>query len=209
MTNTLLDLQTQIADELFRDDLTNQIASAVNRAIEHYAAKRFWFTEQRVTGVCVPDNEYMAYPMGLRVLDAVFVANGISGAPPGYPLLKKSEAEIEEFFQAVGTPTQPMLYCTIGEQIRLYPQPNLAYPLTFVGIFDVAPALVNPTDVNAWSVVGQDLICARAKYTINRDILRDAQGAQADLLAQTEALGRLNAETARRVGTSRFISSEY
>lgn len=208
MTNTLVDLQNRIADELLRTDLTSQIASAVNRAIDFYAARKFWFNEQRVTGVCVANNEYVAYPTGLRVLDAVFVTTNLSGAAPGYALEKKSEAEIEEFAQNVNTATQPMFYCTIGEQIRLYPMPNLAYPLTSVGVFDVTPTLVNPTDTNSWSADGQDLICARAKYTINRDVLRDPEAAQADLLAQNEAFQRLAAETARRVGTGRIRPSE-
>lgn len=207
MANDLQSLQARIADELTRTDLTSQIASAIDRAIDHYAARRFWFNEQRVTGVCTPNNEYVNYPTGLRVLDAVFARLSAGGNPPGYPLEKKSEAEIEEFAQAVNTATQPMLYCTIGSQIRLYPMPNAAYPLTFVGVFDL-PALSAPTDTNAWTSDAQDLICARAKYTINRDILRDSDAMTFDKIAVSSAIKRLAGETARRTGTGIIRPSE-
>lgn len=207
MANDLQSLQARIADELTRTDLTSQIASAINRAIDHYAARRFWFNEQRVSGVCTANNEYVTYPTGLRVLDAVFVKYSTSTTGPGYPLEKKSEAELEEFAQAVNTATQPQLYCTIGTQIRLYPMPNAAYPLTFVGVFDL-PALVNPGDSNSWTSDAQDLICARAKYTINRDILRDSDAMTLDKVAINSALKRLAGETARRTGTGRLQPSD-
>jgi hypothetical protein len=206
MANTTYqDLQNRIAGELLRTDLTSQIQTAIARAIEKYAERRFWFNEEVVAGVCTPGGQYVTYPTGLRIEDAVFIDYNASG-PPGYPLLKKSAATIEGYYQAVATQTQPSLYCTLNGQIRLYPTPNLAYPLSFVGVFD-QPALANPTDSNAWTTTGQDLIVAEAKRMIDRDILRDIEAAQLDGQAVKEALDKLIGETTRRTASGRIKPS--
>ena len=42
---TLGEIHDRIADDLNRTDLTSQIILAINRAIQHYETRRFWFTE--------------------------------------------------------------------------------------------------------------------------------------------------------------------
>ena len=201
MAGTLGDLKTRIAAETLRTDQTVNIANAITQAVEFYAPRRFWFNESRATGVCVPNNEYVAFPAGLRVLDALFVT--VSGV--GYPLTARSLAEIEDWAQAVNTATQPTDYATYGAQVRLYPKPNSAYALTFIGVFDEA-AFVTDADSNHWTTSAQDLICARAKWKLGT-ILRNDTLVQYGKAEEAEAYDRLIAETTRRTSTGRIAAS--
>lgn len=201
MAGTYLDLKTRIAAEILRTDQTTNIANAINQAIEFYAPRRFWFNEQRQTGVCVPSNEYVAFPSGLRVIDALYVT--VSGV--GYALTPRSFADIEEWAQAVNTATQPTDYATLVAQVRLYPKPNSAYPLTFVGVFDEA-ALSADGDSNHWTTSGQDLIVGRVKWKLGT-ILRNDSLIQSGRAEEAEAYDRLIAETTRRTSTGRIEPS--
>lgn len=202
MANTYLDLQCRIAAEILRTDQTANIQNAIQRAIEFYAPRRFWFNEQRATTATTAGNAYVLYPTGLRVLDALFVT--VSGV--GYPLIEQSLATIEDYAQAVSTQTQPTEYCIVNGQMRLYPTPNLIYPLTVIGVFD-EPALVNPTDANNWTGPAQDLIAARAKWKLGA-ILRNTNLMQFGKAEEAEAYQRLCAETTRRTATGRIDPSD-
>jgi hypothetical protein len=198
MANTLGDLKARVAAELLRSDQSANIANAIGRAIEFWAPRRFWFNEDRQTTVTAPGNEYATYPTGLRVDDALFVT--VNGS--GYPLHKRSNRWIEAAAQAVNSSAQPTDYAMVNGQVRLYPKPNLVYVVTAVGVFD-EPALGSDAASNSWTAEAQDLISARARMTLCRDILRDPDMAQAAAQAEQEALMRLIAETTRRTATSR------
>lgn len=202
---TYQDLQSRICGELLRTDLSAQIVTAIGRAIEKYASRRFWFNENTVAAACTAGEQYVTVA-GLRWADKVFADYSVSG-PPGYPLKARSLAEIEEAYQAVSTTGQPTDYCTLDGQLRLYRLPNLNYPLQVVGVFDL-PALVNAGDQNAWTTTAQDLICAEAKRNINRGILRDVEAAALDKQDRDAALSALVRETTRRTSSGRIQPSD-
>jgi hypothetical protein len=191
------DLKTRIITETVRDDLSDvlsaQLALHIAQAIEYFADKRFWFNEGTKTSACVIGNQYAAKPTGMRVVDRVTVSVG--GQPRR--LNERSLVRIDEL-AAVTSSGQPIDYAETGDQIRMYPTPNLAYPLTFVGIVDLS-TLTNDTDSNAWTVQGYDLITARAKFTLYRGQFKDETGASLAQGEISDALAKLSGETARRL----------
>lgn len=193
------DLKTRIITETVRDDLADtlaaQLALHIAQAIEFFASERFWFNEGIKSSVCVIGNQYAAKPTGMRVVDRVTVTVG--NLPRR--LNERSLVRIDEL-AAVPSSGQPYDYAETGDQIRVYPTPNLAFPLTFIGIVDL-PALVNPTDTNAWTVQGYDLITARAKFTLYRGQFKDDTGASMAQGEIQDALAKLRGETARRLST--------
>lgn len=204
MAGTYGDLKARVAAELLRSDQAANIINAIARAIEFYAPRRFWFNEGRQTANTTPGVDLVAYPTALRVEDAVFIIVGGTG----YPLTRRSYADIEEWSQATpNTSGQPTAYANINGQLRLYLRPNLAYAITAVGVFDQS-ALAVDADTNAWTSAAQDLISARARMTICRDILRDPELAQGAAQAEQEALARLTAESTRRTATGRLQPSD-
>lgn len=204
MTNTFADLKARIADELNRTDMTGQIGTAVARAIDHYAGRKFWFNRGRATAPTIANNEYVAFPSAtgkgpIRVIDSVFITIGSYG----YSLKKQPADTIEDWAQTQIGAGQPSDWAYDYNQVRLFQKPIGVFTLTFTGVFDLTP-LVADGDANAWTTEAQDLIVARAEFTINRDIIKDDQGTSDAQAAETAAYERLVAETTRRQGTGRI-----
>lgn len=204
---TYADMQARIVSETNRDDLLDELQSAllrsINQAIEFYADTRFWFNETTQPAICTPNNEYVAQPGGLRKIDRLSVQVGSNS----YTLKPQSFTWVDEMARInPGNLGQPTDYAVYGYQVRLYRMPNIAYPLNFIGIINLAP-LVDGGDTNAWMNEAQDLIAARARYVLYRDQFRDQAGAALAQEATAEALGRLGHETTKRLGTGRLKPS--
>jgi len=73
---TLADLKARILDEIGGEVSVRQIGAAIKRAIDHYAAERFWFNVERGTTftVCLPQVEVPAEVARLP-LDATLQAD--------------------------------------------------------------------------------------------------------------------------------------
>lgn len=192
---TLGDLKARIADELLKRNLTTQIAQHIARAIEHYAGRRFWFNTGRMVGAAVaPDADgYVALPTGTRIIDQIMV---------GTIVLEQRDPElIEQWLTSPGV-GEPYDYAVAGDNIRLYPTPSGAVELVVVGTFDLA-ALSTDGSSNAWTNEAADLIDARARMTLYRDVLRDTDGVALAKDAIRDAETDLNMKTIRRLGTGR------
>ncbi len=214
---TLGELRSRIVLECVRDDLTDAPSSdptavstdtlnqAIARAIEYFADKRFFFNESRVTNSTTGGSEYVTLPTGLRFLDLLSVTVGSNR----YPLTMRDYAWTEQMLGYGPTNGQPTDFSISGTQVRLYPAPNIAYTLTWLGVFDVTPALDYTSDAssNAWTTYGEDLIAARARMLLMRDNFRDPEGATLAGLAEKEALDNLRGFTARRIGTGSVRAS--
>lgn len=213
---TLGQLRSRIVLECVRDDLTDAPSSdptavssdtldqAIQRAIEYYADKRFFFNEDRVVTATVAANEYVTLPEGLRFLDMLSVTVGSNR----YPLHMRSYEVLERWLGYGPTNGQPTDFTISDTQARLYPAPNIVYPLTWMGVFDV-PALdyTDALSTNAWTTYGEDLIAARAKMTLMRDVFRDAEGAALAGVAEQQALESLRGNTTRKIGTGSMRAS--
>src|SRR5262249_45380132 len=104
---------------------------------------------------------------------------------------------------------QPTDYCYYEGTIRVWPTPNIAYPMVWLTVTDVTPALDYNDDssTNAWTVQGYDLIDARARYLLYRDYLPDTDGANLAQVAGTQALSSLRGQDNRLMGTGRIRPS--
>ena len=194
--STLADLKRRIAGELNRRDLTAEIAEQVARAIEFHAERRFWFNEDTRTIATVAGQGSVDAPAGLRVADAVFVEAG------GYrQQLRARSPAVLAAWSAGGITGQPTDYALSGGRMELYPRPNAAYPLSVVGVFDLAAP--GEDQANAWTGAAADLIANRAMAVLFAIKLRDPEGAASAKAAELEALKRLRGETARRLSLGR------
>lgn len=201
---TLAELKARIAGDIDREDMDSTIALHIERAIEHFASRRFWFNEGTATAQTTAGSASVSLDTSTapRIEDKVSVTVGGSR----YDLIKRPFNDIDAWLGSSSCSGQPTDYAVQGEQYWLYPVPGDTYTLTTAGIFNVLPALDDDAASNAWTTEAQDLIAARARYTINRDILRDFEAAKADQVAEAEALKALRRETALRVGTGRMAA---
>lgn len=200
--STLADLRTRIADELLKRNLSTQISQHIARAVEFYAGRRFWFNTGRMVGDAVsPDADgYVNLPTGTRLIDEIRV---------GQIVLEMRDAAIIDDWLAnsPATAPEPYDYAVSGDRIRLYPTPTGPIELAVVGTFDVTPLITADaagTVDNAWTNAGADLIAARARMTLCRDVLRDPEGMSLAKDAIREAETDLDMKTMRRLGTGRI-----
>lgn len=193
---TLGDLKARIADELLKRNLTTQIAQHIARAIEHYAGQRFWFNTGRVLAAAVAADAdgYVALPAGTRLIDQILIGQII--------LERRDPALVDEWLAMSAVVGQPSDYAVSGDRVRLYPTPAAPVALQVVGTFD-QPALATDADSNAWTNEAVDLIDARARMTLYRDVLRDPEGVAMAKDAIRDAETDLNMKTMRRLGSGR------
>ncbi len=197
---TLGDLKARIADELLKRNLTTQIAQHVARAVEFYAGRRWWFNTGTMTGAAVSADAdgYMLLPIGTRLIDQIMV---------GTTVLEPRDPEIIDEWIANGSPAgEPYDYAPSGDRIRLYPVPTGPVELKVVGTFDLTPAITATAAdsvSNAWTNEAVDLIDARARMTLYRDVLRDVDGVSLAKDAEREADRDLSMKTMRRLGAGR------
>lgn len=190
---TLLDLKTRIATELNRSDLTSVIADQVERSIEKYAGRRFWFNESSGTRNTVAGTSTITAPTGLRVIDELFVTiNGVK-----HPLCERSLADITDWLGQNTSAGQPTDYAYSDATITLFRTPDAIYTITAVGIFDLT--LSSDGDSNAWTEEAEDLIAYDAMERIARIKLRNSMLANEARQLRNDALNNLMGETARRL----------
>ena len=202
------DLKQRIISETTRDDLADDLAvqfqNVIARAIDQYAAERWWFNESRQLTTTTPGIQTVPYPTGARIIDGFYLEQ--NSGNNRWPITARSIDEFERLSQP-STTGQPTDYLIKNLLVYLYPTPNAAYSLAWDLIIDVAPPLVADTDQNFWTNQGQDLIVAQSKIRLYRDYLSAVATDPRLTLArgqEQEAYSRLRAESSRRTATGRL-----
>lgn len=191
---TYAQIKSRIVAEMVRDDLNDTYADLlvthIERACEYFSDERFWFnaivaSAETVAGVATVD-----VPATVRRVDRVSI--------PAYSLdlLEAQLAQIDDS----SVQSIPAWYAYNNDSLQFQPIPDAAYALRIVGLRQI-DAPTNDDDENEWTDEAQDLIVARVRFTLCRDLFRDPEGAQMALGAIKEALQRLKRETARRLET--------
>lgn len=204
---TLGGLKTRIITESNRDDLSDDLATALDTviadSIEYYAAERWYWNETRVTSTTTASVEYTNRPTGARIIDAPFLI--IGGVR--YDLTKRSIEWIEGMYSSP-TVSQPTDYAEYGDTVRWWPAPNSTYTIAWLDISDVtALDYSNDASSNAWTTKAAPLISARARLFLFSDYFRDDLGFARATNSEKVWYDRLKAETNRRLGTGRLRAS--
>ena len=94
-------------------------------------------------------------------------------------------------------PGPPQSWASDGNLVRLWPTPDGSYSLNVYGIAQI-DAPQSDADQSVWTTEAQDLIAARSRFLLFRDVFRDTEGVQLAAQAEGEALRKLRQETRRR-----------
>ena len=211
--STFGDMQTRIANELKRTDLTSEIKLAINDAINDYDGNRFWFNEERdatafttVLGqefYTVADAPVIA---SMRHIDTatVFVFNSrwvMHFRTPQY----MEWQSVNPSWNAI-----PEDWSYYNETIRLYPIPNGAYPVYLSGTMQIAPTpLSSDNDSNVWTNEAEQLIRYCAKRKMFSDLLRDPDQMQINKALEDNQFNILQSETAKRGGPATIRPTQW
>lgn len=176
-TPSFSNLVTQIADEI--DDTTSeytaQIQTAIFSAIRFCERSTYYFNETRdvtfqtVVGQAFYDDaDEPNIPTLIRIQFAYIEDNG-----QNLELIRAAPDYLEVIDDTLGSQNKPVLWTYVDQKIRLYPVPNAAYTIRLqLGPYRIAP-ITDPSDSNVWTVEAFDMIKARAKYLLYKDILKE------------------------------------
>lgn len=134
-----------------------------------------------------------------------------------YPLEPRSWEYLETVSTNPSVSGQPTDYAYFNEQIRLYPIPDGAYPITRSGIKRFTE-LSASSDTNVWTQDAFDLIRCEAQLYLAMHVIHDTDLAARMQLAiygnpadrRTRGyLAALKAETTRRMGRTRVKPTQF
>ena len=209
MAGTYGDLQTRIADELSRTDLTSQIQLAIQSAIKFYERDRFYFNESNgiTFNTVAGQEEYTSTDNSdipnLQNIDDVRITISSGNV---YTLKHKTWDYLEDTSmssnQDRGLPTSFAYY---SRKMRLYPIPDNIYAIRITAV-KALPVLSATTDANDWMTEGEDLIRSRAKWELYTHVIRDFDMAKACADSEAISLQKLRGATAVR-GSSGYVSA--
>ena len=178
--------ETNRADLGAGEELEDMLALCIARAIEHHSDEQFWFNRESATAATAAGKAFVPTPYAVRIAHAVAGDHG--------PLRRVPIERIEQRGACAGAPRE---WAAKGDLIALWPVPDVSYALTIHGVAQI-DAPESASDCNAWTNEAADLIAARARFLLYRDIFRDVEGTQLAAQAEGEALSKLRRETRRR-----------
>jgi hypothetical protein len=207
---TFQNLQTNIANDLTRSDLSSQIVSAAQDAIRFYEPERFWFNQTRsLTFQTVPgQNTYTATDLSqipnVIEFDHVFMRDSTSQWE-----LDRQEYPDFEWLLGINTANgRPTDYCYVDGTLIFWPTPVAAFTVR-PHMHYRFPMLAAPTDNTPWCNEAENLIRAHAKLILCSNLIEDDAGA-ARMQQQLPALKmRLDEETAARLSTGRIRATDF
>lgn len=211
MSYTYGDMQTRIADELQRSDLTSQIQLAILDAIRDYERQRFYFNEERLVPLftCVVGQEFYTTSDDADIASMPHIDSmTLFAFNNRYTLEYITPQQMETISVSPIWTGMPTNYTYYNEQIRLYPIPNYAYPVYVSGTVRYAlPS--SSSDGGVWMNEAEQLIRFAAKEKLYRDVLRDQAQMMAAMKTKEDALTFLQAETAQRGGPAVIRATKF
>lgn len=188
------DLQTLIADDLDRDDLTDQIRREIRRAISHYSSFRFGFNETTRVVTTTTGQAYVTASLSDVIsLDNLYITIGSRD-------VRMTECPIEEILDERPTSNgTPYEYAWYANRLELDVPASGTFSLTALIHYEL-PELSNDTDQNGWTNEGQDLIRHRAEKILYKNVLKDSEKAVGSAALEKDSFNSLKAKNNRRSG---------
>lgn len=193
---TLADLKARIADDMTRDDIAaggeseSTLLAHIQKAVRYYSNERFWFNVTTATVNTVGSTPTVARPATIRIAERVTI-------PANNAELEQYQLDQLPLTDGGGT---PLRFVNDGDNILLHPTPDGVFALKVYGIKQVdVPAL--DADDTIWTNEAADLIAARTRFSLYRDVFFYPDKAQATIGDVQECLSYLRRDTRKRQDT--------
>lgn len=201
--STYGEMQTRIATELVRDNISNEIKAAIQSAIKHYETTRFWFNEVTATALTAVNQERYPVPSNMIELDSLnMTSNGTND-----PLTRRDWSYIDGISTSSST-GRPQDFCIYRDEIYLYPIPDAVYTLTLAYVKSLS-TLTLDADTNAWMTDAEILIRSKAKWNLFTNLIRDYEAADRMRDQEMTELSRLSGLTARKISSGRLRPTQF
>ncbi|AQX28410.1 MULTISPECIES: hypothetical protein [unclassified Bartonella] len=123
-----------------------------------------------------------------------------------YKSMKKGQKEYKKNHLVQGI---PVFYTFLDQKIGLFPTPNTVETVRLFWRSAHFSDILTLQDENPWFIYAFDLIKARAKYELYKNILKDPEYATVSFKDFQEQLQFLRYETSRREGCSNILSTGF
>jgi len=207
MADTYADVQTQVASDLKRSDLTTAIAAEILNAIRDHSEERFWFNETRSYSLSLSAGT-SAYTLSSSGTVQEFIRIdrvdlGISSSQR-VRLDYVSPEEMADLHLTDST-SQPSRWTHYADQVRVHPIPGTSYTATIHGHVRLT-TLSTGTSANAWTSSGAaaNLIRYSTLKRLYAYPIRNVEQAQVATAAETLELEYLRRSTDRRKRSGRM-----
>lgn len=205
--STFSDLALQIADEV--DDTTGeyagQIQTAIFTAIRYCERDVYYFNETRdVTFTTVNGQEWYGAADNSNIPTLIRIVEAYCERSDGdrTAMRRETPETIELLSDNSASRGEPYSFTYFGQRVRIYPIPDATvYTIRLqLGPYRLA-TITDASDSNVWTTEAFDMVKARAKYLLYKDIIKDAALAAEALNDYTDQFNMLKAETSRRNGS--------
>lgn len=202
--STFSDMALQIADEI--DDTTGeyagQIQTAIFTAIRYCEREVYYFNETRdVSFTTVNGQEWYGAADNSNIPTLIRIVQAYCERSDGERTCMNRETPeaLELLSDNSASSGEPYAWTYFGQRVRIYPIPDATvYTIRLqLGPYRLA-TISNASDSNVWTTEAFDMVKARAKYILGKDILKDAELAAEALNDYTDQHNALKAETSRR-----------
>lgn len=184
-------MQTRIADEIVRSDLTSQIQYAILDAIKAYEAESFWFNRLYRSTASVSTGEYyIPLPSNVLAIDKIILQ--VNSSVEDYLVPRDARFILEA--QTPLYSNQPKEFAVYGDRILFDAQSDAVYPLYINGTEKFTAPSANG-DTSAWFVEAEELIRNRAKANLYLDVIMDADNYAKCKQREKEAFDYLKAKS--------------
>lgn len=199
-------MQDRIADEINRSDLTTQIQRAIQSAIAHYEAEKFWFNEAATDYSLSSSVATLSVPSGWVEIDDITYTDAGGNQ---YRLNRRSY----DWYREVQTGTSSEVgevtdYSIFADAFYLYPTPNANRVVTISGTKQLS-TLSSTTDSNAWMTNGEELIRQRAKWYLWTDVVVEPERAALASSAEMRAYERIKRQSGHKLFSGRVKPTHF
>jgi len=190
---------------------TDAIRNKIAAAIRHYQPTRFWFNESRdATFDTVIDQSDYAFGTDIDPefyeIDGAFLTEGSNV----YDLRAADYRALEILLDANTTSALPVSFAYVNRELRIYPFPDAVYPVRVTGHVKIATPTSDDDTGNEWFTEAYDLIMSRAKAEMYVHRWEDPGNLAALMrVAEADALSRLHAASASKVGTGLLRPTQF
>jgi hypothetical protein len=207
-------METEIAENLGRSDLSAYIVTQIEKAIEFYQSHRFTFNETLSITLTTADGTEAYSTVGGPITDAsdIMLIDDMYRID-GSAKVKLSRLTHESFQdrRRISTYTTgfPYSYYFLDGEVYLYPIPNGTYNIEIAGIYRAAKPASSGEANNLWMTKAYSLIMHKATSYIYAKRIRNFDLASVeDKLARDEYL-RLRGEADKKTATGNIESTRF
>lgn len=174
MALTLGDMETRIANELDRQDLSTEIQQAIATAVQFYQRKNFWFNEDTFTFDTVVGQEYydltanpyIATSPNIQILRLQY------GGGVRWELTRQTFEYVDNESASSAWRGVPEDWTYRHQKIRLYPIPSQVWTITAFNVRPDGFPIADTAYEGPWVNEAEYLIRTRAKIEIIVNVIK-------------------------------------